>query len=150
MNMKRGFTIAELVVVVTVLTILIGLSTFGGSIMMDRARQSQRSSMASIIFAAAEKYYKLNNEYPSAYELGGLATALPPSNYSLASQKLDLPVDKFKAGSAVFTPCGFGANCSSGYLDKDRVYYATRYRQTDTGTIDRVIIPINSSGAECK
>lgn len=147
--MNRGFTIVELIVVLIVLSILVGLSIAGVQGRLNSGYDSQRKAIAAAASASLERYYKTNNEYPSASELGGTPTATPPSNYSLASSKLGMSASAFTADSFVFVPCNAGPYCSKGYLNKDYIYYATRYNQTDTGTTYGVTVPVGTTAAEC-
>ena len=69
MDRLRGFTIVEIVVVVTVLAILVSISFFAYNKVQQDARDNTRSGNATVIAEALEKYYRTNGEYPSVRNL---------------------------------------------------------------------------------
>jgi type IV pilus assembly protein PilE len=80
--MKRttgGFTIIEILVVVAVIGILATISLVGFNRYQTSARDSQRSSRATILAEALEKYYDKNGEYPSCPSLTGSAETVSTS-----------------------------------------------------------------------
>lgn len=104
--MQRGLTIVELIVVITVISILVGLSVFGARAFQDNAVDGQAKSMVTILTSALERYHSKNNEYPTAAQLfGGTPNGLPPSNYNAAAQLLDLNVSNFSTNDVKFMPC---------------------------------------------
>lgn len=74
-----GFTIIELLVVITVIGILssIGLTNF--SRYRTGTADSQRSSKATVLSEALEKYYDKNGEYPSCSAMSGAAATVTSS-----------------------------------------------------------------------
>ncbi len=62
---KHGFTLVEVLVVITVIGILMAISTFAYITFQGDARDNQRSTKATLITEALEKYYNKNGEYPS-------------------------------------------------------------------------------------
>ena len=62
---KRGFTLIELVIVITVIAILASITVIGMNIYLKDARDSERASKVTIISEALEKYYDEKGEYPS-------------------------------------------------------------------------------------
>lgn len=60
----RGFTIVEIVVVVTVIGILTAIITLGFLQQQANSRDSRRTTSAQLITEALEKYYDKNGEYP--------------------------------------------------------------------------------------
>ncbi|HZJ34877.1 MAG TPA: fibronectin type III domain-containing protein [Candidatus Angelobacter sp.] len=61
----RGFTIIELLVVVSIMGILTTVGIISFSRIQSDSRDSQRSSKITVIAEALEKYYDENGEYPS-------------------------------------------------------------------------------------
>lgn len=61
----RGFTIAEVLIVIVVLGILMTITTLGVVQYQARGRDAERASKATVIIEALEKYYDKNGEYPS-------------------------------------------------------------------------------------
>ncbi|MFZ1249871.1 MAG: prepilin-type N-terminal cleavage/methylation domain-containing protein [Candidatus Microsaccharimonas sp.] len=61
----KGFTIVEIIVVVTVIAILIGLVTVGMNRYLADGRDGQRKADVSILGEYLENYYEDNGEYPS-------------------------------------------------------------------------------------
>jgi prepilin-type N-terminal cleavage/methylation domain-containing protein len=61
----RGFTLIELIVVIAVIGILATITVVGFGRYQGDTRDARRSSSASVIAEALEKYYDLNGEYPS-------------------------------------------------------------------------------------
>lgn len=122
--MKRGFTIAELLVVIVVLGVLATLSVVVMNGYRKSAADASAEAMAAVLVSALNNYYVKNNEYPLASELhGGTFNGLPPSNYNAAATKLGITQSNFKSSSGVFfMPCWTnmgttapGAGCSYGY-----------------------------------
>lgn len=64
-RISRGFTIIEVLIVVAVIGILATISIVGFNRYQADTRDAQRSSKATIIAEALEKYYDQNGEYPS-------------------------------------------------------------------------------------
>lgn len=61
----QGFTLVELIIVVTVIAILVAIVTVGLLSYQRQARDNQRTADISVITESLEKYYDLNGEYPS-------------------------------------------------------------------------------------
>jgi prepilin-type N-terminal cleavage/methylation domain-containing protein len=62
---RKAFTIIEILVVITVISTLIGVTTISLYKYQVNARDSVRQSKTTIIAAALERYYSENFEYPS-------------------------------------------------------------------------------------
>ena len=61
----HGFTLVELIIVIAIIGILATISIVGFSRYQGDTRDARRSSSATVIAEALEKYYDLNGEYPS-------------------------------------------------------------------------------------
>ncbi|MCL5004072.1 MAG: prepilin-type N-terminal cleavage/methylation domain-containing protein [Patescibacteria group bacterium] len=68
-----GFTLIELVVVISIITILVGslFAVIRPQDFLSRSRDSRRQSDLKLIQTALEQYYANNNSYPSATPLAG-------------------------------------------------------------------------------
>lgn len=124
--MKRGFTIIELLVVVTVIGILVGITMMSFTNYQNRASDNQARTMINAINAGAERYYTANNEYPLASTLfGGTPTGSAPASYATAASTLGISADILNASRVQFVPCSGTCTIS----DPSKVYYLTK---TDT------------------
>jgi len=103
----RGYTIAELIVVIAVLGILVTMSTFGATALLEENRNSDAQSKVSILRSALERYYSVNNEYPSAASLagGGNGRSLTDTQYKSIASTLNVNVDVLQKGTYKFVPC---------------------------------------------
>ena len=128
MVMKRGFTIVELVVVVSVLVILSGIGISSYTVYRNQGIDSQARSIATAVVSGAERYYNANNEYPSAQVVFGSApTGSVPASYTTASSVLGVPKDVLDNTTVDLLPCaGTSAVCTPSTLNKARVYYLTK------------------------
>jgi prepilin-type N-terminal cleavage/methylation domain-containing protein len=149
-RIKSGFTIVEILIVIAIIGILstIGLVSF--TRYQQDARDSQRSSKATILAEALEKYYDKNGEYPSCSALTGTSstvitsvlpgveqnTLVAPGNSSadnsIKCQELTTssPGDYFAyVGGDTSPECLSGSAC---------VLFTLEYRDESTGTIKSI------------
>ena len=66
---KLGFTVVEIVVVITIIVILSAISIVGYRSLQANARDNTRSANAAVISAGLEKFYEKNGAYPSVISL---------------------------------------------------------------------------------
>jgi len=127
MYMKRGFTLIEVTVVVTVILILTTVGVFGFNQYRQRAATDRPRSIANAIKSGAERYYSSNNEYPSAQTLFTSGGATAPSctvapDYNNIYSKTGVASNTLN-GSQVQLITHAGANCT---WDQNKVYYLTK------------------------
>lgn len=73
---RSGFTLVELMVAMSIIAILIGLSAFGISTAQRNLRDNQRRDMVKSVAAGLANYYTFNSEYPTAATFQQLITTL--------------------------------------------------------------------------
>ncbi len=147
MNRRNaGFTLVELAIVIVIIAILAAITIFTYSRVQVNTRDSTRSSRATIISDALEKYYAKNGEYPScanmmqsgatvATLLGIDPTILVTPTASGSTTNSIAGCSNLTAGSGpdVYAYIGDGSTaCSTGNAC---AYYTFQYRQESTGNI---------------
>lgn len=65
MAYKRGFTLIEIIVVITVISIIATLSVAGYVNLQKDSRDTQRKASAVVVSESLEKYFSKNGEYPN-------------------------------------------------------------------------------------
>lgn len=102
-----GFTIVELIVVITVLAVLTTLAVFGASAMQERSQNAEAESKVATLRSALEKYHSENNEYPSAITLagGGNGRSLTNAQYNVIAGTLKVNANVLRDGTYKFVPC---------------------------------------------
>lgn len=68
---RRGFTIVEIVVVITAIAILAGIGMVSYSAMQVRARDTERTADIDVMSAALETYYERFGKYPDTTTMSG-------------------------------------------------------------------------------
>jgi prepilin-type N-terminal cleavage/methylation domain-containing protein len=148
-RITRGFTIIELLVVVSVIGILATIVLVGFNRYQTDARDSQRGSQATILAEALEKYYDKNGEYPGCVALTGSASSVTTTVLPGVEQKTLLtPKDPNTetnsikcqslavGGPDVFAYVGDGSStCSSGGAC---LQFTLQYLDESTGTIKTI------------
>ena len=132
---RRGFTIVELIVVISVIAILLAISVALYDKYEDRAYDAATKDTASAVKNALEDYYSKNNEYPSAYALrgDGLQNTTMPSEatYAAMATKLGVNVNILTNDTTNLIPVGYGGVNIGSSTAKDRIFYATRADNPD-------------------
>jgi len=142
-SFKKGFTIAELVVVVVVIGILVAITAFGVRSAQADSRDKQRNVTVTLLAEALEKYYDSHGEYPSCSQMTGSAKSV--------QQVIDIDVAALKAPRAstdnsvtcsditssttsdVFAYVGDGTTKCSG--DVACLYWVIKYKSEAGGDI---------------
>jgi prepilin-type N-terminal cleavage/methylation domain-containing protein len=73
---KSGFTLVELMVAMSIVAVLIGLSVFGISTAQRNLRDNQRRDAVTSLATALADYYTNNNQYPTSTTFSALNTLL--------------------------------------------------------------------------
>ena len=99
MKIKNGFTLIEVLVVLTIIGILMGLSVFGFIGVRESARDAKRKTQIQEIRGALELYKLACNEYP---------LVLPDSGQQLTSAVFisQVPADPLTAGGYSYSSDG--------------------------------------------
>lgn len=149
-RMSRGFTIIELLVVISVIGILSTISFTGFNRYQADARDSQRQSQATAITEALEKYYDRNGEYPACPAITAAAssvttTTLPgldpkvlvtPQDPTVESNSIKCQNLTSSSDPDIFGYIGDGsAVCSTG---NSCLAFTLKYKQDVTGTITSI------------
>lgn len=96
MNMwasKRGFTIVELIVVITVIAILATIVIVSYSSVQKSSRDSQRKSDVTQVKIALEKYYADNGQFPAVCSADGTACNISSLATPLNPYIQSIPID---------------------------------------------------------
>jgi prepilin-type N-terminal cleavage/methylation domain-containing protein len=99
MKTKSAFTIVELLVVVSIITILSAVTIFAYSGSQKDARDSARKGTATVISEALEKYYDKNGEYPSVVSLVNSSVSGQAAADKLGVALDDLGMPRLPAGT---------------------------------------------------
>lgn len=142
-----GFTIIELLVVITIIAIISGITVLTYDKTQKSSRDSQRSSRITVISSYLERYYEKNGEYPSCKQMTQPAdqvsksvlqgiepqALLTPSNTNSSSTSFICTTMTAGNGPDTFSYIGDGsANCDTGTAC---LQYTLQYRAEATGTI---------------
>lgn len=136
-NIRRGFTLIEMLIVMAVVSILIAIIIPSYRGMQNDAWIAKAEKECQTLQAAVESYYRHNNRFPA--NLNDLITAKP----AIITKLLDDPWKTDAAGSYGYIPSyvnGFG----SAYI----IYSKSIDGQDDVASLDvssgRVVLPAGS------
>lgn len=119
---KNGFTIVELIIIIIVISILTAIGTYSFMSVQQQARDNSRSTNATLIAEALEKYYEKNGEYPSpsllinsrAANTGvAVAAVLSVDQKVLVAPQAANGVTNSIAANASYSTYGYSANSPS-------------------------------------
>lgn len=127
-NHQKGFTLLELLVVISIIAILIGLSTVSFTTAQRKSRNSKRRGDMKAVQNAFEQYYASNNSYTSGGSCATMAAAL--SN--------GLPTDPKNTSPYTYT-----FSCSS-----DSAYCICANLESETGNSDTTGCTYTGSGTK--
>ena len=109
MRSQRGFTLFELLVVISIIALLIALATVSFTTAQQNGRDSRRRGDMIGMRNALEQYYAINGSYPDGCTAGNLASVLPNG----------LPVDPKNDASYEYTfTCTADAYCVCGEVER--------------------------------
>lgn len=147
MRKNAAFTIIELIVTITVISILVGMAFFGYNRIQADARNSARASKIKIVYEALESYYAKKGEYPgcvamtqsgsqvSANTLVGIEqnVLVAPKAPSGTTNSFTCTALVAGSGTDAFAYVGDGTGtCSTGIAC---TRYTLQYRDELTGSI---------------
>ncbi len=90
MKSRKGFTIVEVVVIITTIALLTGLGIAGLNWHLSSSRDEVRLSKANVVANSLEKYYEENGEYPSPLAISG---TIPENSGSVVAELLGIERD---------------------------------------------------------
>jgi prepilin-type N-terminal cleavage/methylation domain-containing protein len=125
---KNGFTLLEILVVISIIAILVALGTAAYSTAQKKGRDARRQSDIKAIQNGFEQYYSKNNAYPTTTAQAGDASFFPaglpkdPKNTGTNVYTFNLGANGFcvcallesGAGNASALPASGGTTCSYG------------------------------------
>ncbi len=164
-SLRRGFTIIELVVVITVIGILTAVIIVGLTRYQADGRDARRASSASAIVEALEKYYDAHGEYPSCSTITAAASTVTADG--AAFQGLDPSVLKTPTAASGVTNSIQCADLTTASTDDYFAYvgdgssdcsgsssclgFVLKYREDSSGTIKTITSrrqsPLSTLGA---
>jgi type II secretory pathway pseudopilin PulG len=111
-TMKKGFTILELLFIVSILVILIGIAIPRFKKLQDKGRMAQANAELQATQTAVESYYR--HQTPPAY---------PPSSLTVGASHLVKAIPQIES-TPLYDPFGATSTTEYGYLSSsNRQYY---------------------------
>lgn len=146
----RAFTLVELIVIITVISILATIGMFSFINIQKQSRDSQRNADVNVIAEALENYYSHNGEYPSCSALTQSASSVTTDTLKgLDPTMLQAPTSSpangnsiicsdltDTSGSNVYAYVGDGSSdCATG---SSCLEWTLKYREEATGQIKTI------------
>ena len=100
--MRKGFTIIELVIVMTVLTIIIGISIPKIKGMQDQANVAKAKGELNTLQAAVESYNTFNSSFPA-----DISSTLVNATPQIVNSVLTDPFNTYSQNYAYYTTNGY-------------------------------------------
>ena len=113
--MKKGFTLLELLVTISIIGILLAIGSASFSTAQRRGRDSRRQADMKSVQKALEQYYAVETEYPDSVSSGGSITT---SGGEVTMNQV--PYDPKNSGSYVYSYSKSATNdayCLCAYLE---------------------------------
>lgn len=136
---RSGFTIVELLVTISVLVVVLGITVLYYSSQQVLTRDSVRNTQTTVLAEALEQYYEQNNEYPSVASLANRDVSAVKTKLGLidesvlkfpGSESVTFPIVSNATGPStqrlVYTGVPSGAQCQTqvdGYCESFRLTY---------------------------
>lgn len=111
---SRGFTIVELVVVISVIAILTSIVSLSFSLMQAKSRDSERVASVTQIAEDLEKYYDENGEYPSCPAVTGTGASVSNTTLNGIDQAVLVAPQDSTAGTTNSIKCTDMTSASQG------------------------------------
>lgn len=131
----NGFTIVELLLVITIIGILSTVAYVSFSKVQSSARDNQRATQIEVISQALEKYFQKNGEYPDCTVITAEPATTVTSNTLKGMDSTVLTAPQVSAGVNSIDSCTADPTASSFSYIPENGGYTLKYLQESTGQI---------------